>query len=191
MYNKNYLIHYGVQGQKWGLRQWQNKDGSLTPAGREHYGYGDPKERKAEYKQAKKNYGRAVDDNTYNSIFFGRFLRSNGSAKKVGDAATDMYYKKADYKASKQKTAEKAEKVKMKELSKAFNNFGQPGSYNDLKNGGLGTIYYNNIKKDYGKDYAENLLDKHTKTTVNSLIAIGAVTTGLYITEAILESNYR
>lgn len=32
------LCHSGVKGQKWGLRRWQNPDGSLTPAGREHYG---------------------------------------------------------------------------------------------------------------------------------------------------------
>lgn len=34
----SYLIHHGVQGQKWGYRRWQNEDGSLTPEGREHYG---------------------------------------------------------------------------------------------------------------------------------------------------------
>lgn len=28
------LYHYGVRGQKWGVRRWQNKDGSLTPAGK-------------------------------------------------------------------------------------------------------------------------------------------------------------
>ena len=34
------MYHYGTKGQKWGLRRYQNKDGSLTPAGKEHYGVG-------------------------------------------------------------------------------------------------------------------------------------------------------
>lgn len=28
------LVHHGIKGQKWGIRRFQNKDGSLTPAGR-------------------------------------------------------------------------------------------------------------------------------------------------------------
>lgn len=35
-----YLIHYGIPGQKWGTRRWQYEDGSLTPEGYVHYGYG-------------------------------------------------------------------------------------------------------------------------------------------------------
>lgn len=30
-------LQYGVLGQQWGVRHWQNKDGTLTPAGRERW----------------------------------------------------------------------------------------------------------------------------------------------------------
>lgn len=43
-----YLAHYRRGGEKKGVRRWQNYDGSLTPAGREHYGIGPPREAKAE-----------------------------------------------------------------------------------------------------------------------------------------------
>lgn len=33
-----YLMHHGVKGQKWGVRKYQNSDGSLTPEGRKRYG---------------------------------------------------------------------------------------------------------------------------------------------------------
>lgn len=35
-YNRE-LYHWGKKGMKWGVRRYQNKDGSLTPAGRERY----------------------------------------------------------------------------------------------------------------------------------------------------------
>lgn len=33
----NSLYHYGIKGQKWGVRRYQNSDGSLTAAGKKRY----------------------------------------------------------------------------------------------------------------------------------------------------------
>lgn len=40
----NYLCHYGIKGMKWGMRRYQNPDGSLTPAGKARYGGGKAEE---------------------------------------------------------------------------------------------------------------------------------------------------
>lgn len=33
----NELYHWGIKGQRWGVRRYQNPDGSLTPAGKKRY----------------------------------------------------------------------------------------------------------------------------------------------------------
>ena len=45
-YSSDYLMHYGILGQKWGIRRFQNPDGTLNAAGRERY-------KKQEFNKAK------------------------------------------------------------------------------------------------------------------------------------------
>ena len=62
-----YLEHHGIIGQKWGVRRFQNEDGSLTEAGKARYGYGsessnsnykDPKQ----LKKAQEGYAKAFKE---------------------------------------------------------------------------------------------------------------------------------
>jgi hypothetical protein len=56
MIMSNDLRHHGIKGMKWGIRRYQNKDGSLTPAGKKRYDEsGEKKEKTVEdYKESLK-----------------------------------------------------------------------------------------------------------------------------------------
>ena len=40
-YEEEYLAHHGTKGQRWGVRRFQNSDGSLTAAGKLRYSVGN------------------------------------------------------------------------------------------------------------------------------------------------------
>ena len=61
VYESN-LYHHGIKGQKWGIRRYQNKDGSLTSAGKKRYSFGEYGSEKSVKKlnkmlEADKKYG--------------------------------------------------------------------------------------------------------------------------------------
>ena len=36
--DNDFLVHHGIKGQRWGIRRFQNEDGTLTEAGKKRYG---------------------------------------------------------------------------------------------------------------------------------------------------------
>lgn len=65
----NELYHWGIKGMKWGVRRYQNKDGSLTNAGRKRYSDGSGDGTKTEKKgllskfRIRKKKGESKTDN--------------------------------------------------------------------------------------------------------------------------------
>ena len=76
------LYHYGVKGMRWGVRKYQNKDGTLTDAGRLHYDY--------LRKTSEKRYVLPANTTIYRAV-------ANGSKKFMErdytyTSVTDKYY---------------------------------------------------------------------------------------------------
>lgn len=71
-----YLAHHGIKGQKWGVRRFQNKDGSLTSAGKHRYGT------LSEYR----SLGRIVKGD----------VRAYGSSRVAKKAAKKKYWDRED-----------------------------------------------------------------------------------------------
>lgn len=67
----NELRHHGIKGQRWGIRRFQNKDGSLTPAGRRRYDDGNGIEKVKNYEKVEvggqtfKIYGKRKENKDY------------------------------------------------------------------------------------------------------------------------------
>ena len=57
---QNELYHHGIKGQKWGVRRYQNKNGSLTNAGRKRYSEEELQARKKSRKKITKKIAKGV-----------------------------------------------------------------------------------------------------------------------------------
>lgn len=92
----NELYHHGVQGQKWGVRRYQNEDGSLTPEGRSHYGYSIREAGKKIIKSLKEKHASRSEQKKKNKQKKERIKRLEKARKaKVAKKAHEEAKKKA------------------------------------------------------------------------------------------------
>lgn len=82
----NDICHHGIKGQKWGIRNFQNPDGSLTSKGRAHYNNDAKKSYKNSeelYKNSKKNNVDEYEKSGYKNNPLVVYSRSPENAMKV------------------------------------------------------------------------------------------------------------
>ena len=117
-----YLNHHGIRGQKWGVRRFQNSDGSLTAAGKSRYSTGTAGSKvpahladvpKSTLKTAQKDAKETAEAKMYYGE--GAGTRRKLIKNTVEERSKDPAYKKAyDYYLENQDMAKAAEKARIK-----------------------------------------------------------------------------
>ena len=79
----NELYHHGIKGQKWGIRRFQNEDGTLTEEGKRRYGVTDT----GTGGNKKSRYGRGREISKAEQEFYNRELRKQKESNKESNEA--------------------------------------------------------------------------------------------------------
>ena len=91
----NELMHYGVLGMKWGVRRYQNPDGTLTEAGKARYGGGISKDdsllEQEMAKKEKKGYRKYAKTKKKHDRYERTMKKAESRLEKLSQAADRFY----------------------------------------------------------------------------------------------------
>lgn len=161
--NKTYLVHHGIKDQRWGVRRFQNRDGTLTPLGKRRYG--NPKEHgntiaNKEGRKALENDYKRADTEAAKSILDG----ASKSLNNAGDIVNNIGKQKS-------KVVNKADYSKLsdQELRDRINRLNMEKKYGELT--GDAKLVRS------GQDWTREILQ-----TTGAVVGIGATIAGTIYT---------
>lgn len=140
------LKHFGILGMRWGVRRYQNKDGSLTPLGRKHVGLDKYEDRLGDDYVIKKGTKgtRVLKADTYEKMIENDVDFTDPNYKKIHS----KYFKEAK-----------------DEMDKIENNLSEKYvSIDDVRNStrARGADFYVGFKSDHGYEIDDVYIDHYT-----------------------------
>lgn len=125
------LRHHGIKGQKWGVRRFQNSDGSLTAAGRKRYGDGEG--------SSVEDYQNAIKKTKAAGESVENIRKFNNDIKRIKDPAMEKRIRKS------------TETMTDKELQQRVNRLNMEDNYTRMM--------MNREQLKQGEDYVNRVLD--------------------------------
>lgn len=170
-----FLIHYGIKNQKWHVRRFQNKDGSLTPAGRLRYGVKNKKESTLSDKKDNDKQNNKTENNSIfkKNIKIGKDKSPISSAEKIAkdtekliSEASQLTSRFASKKQQKKSSSE-IDSLSNKELKDRIERLRLEKEYSSLKDRDIST----------GKSRVSTILE-----TIGSVATIASTATSIIST---------
>ncbi len=160
----DYIYHSGIKGMHWGERRYQNRDGSLTPAGRKRYGS----------KSGSADGSESLSDRLFNkTIKRGKDKEPLSPAEKISSDASNVFsnasqaYKNMSNYKNNKKVKKGIDSLSNKELQELITRMDLERQYKSLTS--------ERIKE--GKDNVNAVL-----STVGNLVAVGSSIVGIATT---------
>ena len=147
------IKHHGIKGQKWGVRRYQNEDGSLTAAGKKRYGTSENFER--QYPADKKKSDMAAIGSSRDAVRGAKEVNRN--LREVEKEKSSKKQKKAN-KMIEEAARDKAKSMTDQELRAAVNRLNMEENYTRMM--------ANRSYIDVGESAVSKFMDKTAKALV-------------------------
>lgn len=166
------LAHHGILGQKWGVRRFQNADGSLTPEGMRRYGHMEKQKTdssvtkrvkddwhkldndqfRKKYQVSKDEYSRRVQK--YGDPYMNSPMAKYAKKKLAKEAAKKDVRNMSDFELRNKSVSRHAYMHNNKNGDEVINNFRKSDDYKYMKNAQYKDKKAQEIARKYIMDYA-------------------------------------
>ena len=187
------LYHHGILGQKWGIRRYQNEDGTWTAEGKKRYS-DDYKQSKKDLRAVRKTY--RTETRRIQRLANGKWglglastslseMAKNTNLEEQQDAANQKYVDQM-YKTKLMKYKGDTTKAASSILLKT----GLPNSYQDKNLNRLGTSFISKVVEEEGEAAANAALKRARNIAIGSLVGSTAVAVGSYVVSGYMLGQY-